>query len=147
MMEKKDLIERIIQYYRTVNRAFTQYDPDAWMGISISIAQVKTLFFIADEKEVNFRKLASAMNVTPSNVTGVVDRLVEQGLLTRTENPSDRRMLMIKLTDKGETLINSLWESRTNQISSVLNRMTPEDLNIVAQGYSLLKRAVEKRDG
>jgi MarR family transcriptional regulator, organic hydroperoxide resistance regulator len=147
MMEKKDLIERIIQYYRTVNRAFTQYDPDAWMGISISIAQVKTLFFIADEKEVNFRKLAFAMNVTPSNVTGVVDRLVEQGLLTRTENPSDRRMLMIKLTDKGETLITGLRESRTNQICSVLNRMTPEDLKIVAQGYSLLKRAVEKRDG
>jgi MarR family transcriptional regulator, organic hydroperoxide resistance regulator len=146
-MEKTNLIEQIIEHYRMVNRVFTQYDPDSWMGISLSIAQVKSLFFIANEEEVNFRKLASAMNVTPSNVTGVVDRLVEKGLVTRTENPADRRMLMIKLTDKGQTLITSLRESRTNQISSVLNRMTSEDLSIVAHGYSLLKRAVEEIDG
>ncbi len=146
-MEKTDLIEKIIEHYRMVNRVFTQYDPDSWMGISLSIAQVKSLFFIANSEEVNFRKLASAMNVTPSNVTGVVDRLVEQGLVTRTENPADRRMLMIKLTDKGQTLITSLRESRTNQISSVLNRMKPEDLSVVAHGYSLLKRAVEEING
>ncbi len=142
-MKKSDLIEDIVQHHRVVNRVFTQYSPDAWMGINLTIAQVKSLFFIADEGSVNFRKLASAMKVTPSNVTGIIDRLVEQGLVTRNENPDDRRMLMLELTEKGQTLITNLREKRSTQISTVLDSMTEDELSAVAKGFGLLRKAVE----
>jgi DNA-binding MarR family transcriptional regulator len=112
------------------------------MELSLTIAQMKSLFFIANEGSVNFRKLATALKVTPSNVTGIIDRLAEQGLVTRTENPEDRRMQMLQLTGAGEKLISNLRERRASQMSSVLNQMTREELTTVAQGFALLDQAI-----
>jgi MarR family transcriptional regulator, organic hydroperoxide resistance regulator len=140
---KGELIKGIIEQERVLNRVIRQYDPGAWMGLSLTIAQIKSLFFISNEGEANFRKLAAALKVTPSNVTGIIDRLVEQELVTRTENPEDRRMLMLKLTEKGETLIANLRERRVSQMSSILQQMTDEELSAIALGFSLLQRAIE----
>jgi MarR family transcriptional regulator, organic hydroperoxide resistance regulator len=141
-MNKEILINDIIKNQRLVNRHLDQYNPDIWMGLSLTIAQVKSLFFIYNEGTVNFRQLAAAMKVTPSNVTGIIDRLVEQGLVTRTENPEDRRMLMLRLTDKGEVLMSNLRERRVNQMSSILSRMTDSQLETVYKGIAMLASVV-----
>lgn len=142
-MEKAELIKEIIEQQRLFNRVIRQYDPDIWMGLSLTIAQMKSMFFITNEGTTNFRKLAAALKVTPSNVTGIIDRLVEQELVSRTENPEDRRMLMLQLTEKGETLIANLRERRVSQMSSILQQMTEAELSTIAQGFTLLRRAVE----
>jgi len=142
-MNKESLINDIIKNQRLVNRYLDQYNPDIWMGLSLTIAQVKSMFFIYNEGTVNFRQLAAAMKVTPSNVTGIIDRLVEQALVTRTENPEDRRMLMLRLTDKGEILMSNLRERRVNQMSSILSRMTDIQLEAVAKGIATLAGIVE----
>jgi MarR family transcriptional regulator, organic hydroperoxide resistance regulator len=142
-MEKEALLKEIIRDQRLVNRYIQRYNPDVWMGLSLTIAQVKSLFYINNEGTINFRKLAAAMKVTPSNVTGIIDRLVEQELVSRTENPEDRRMLMLRLTEKGENLINNLRERRVSQMSSILSRMSKEDLEVIQKGFSILSKAVE----
>jgi len=141
-MEKEALLQEIIKDHRLVNRYLQQYNPDVWMGLSLTIAQVKSLFYIYNEGTINFRQLAAAMKVTPSNVTGIIDRLVEQQLVTRTENPEDRRMLMLRLTDKGESLINNLRERRVSQMSSLLTKMTREELETIQKGFAVLSKAV-----
>jgi len=141
-MEKEELIQEIILHQKKINRFIRDYNPDVWMELSLTIAQMKSLFFIANQGSVNFRKLATALKVTPSNVTGIIDRLAEQGLVTRTENPEDRRMQMLQLTGAGEKLISNLRERRASQMSSVLNQMTREELTTVAQGFALLDQAI-----
>ncbi len=142
-MDKEALVKEIIKDSRLINRFVQQYNPDVWMGLSLTIAQVKSLFYIYNEGTVNFRQLAAAMKVTPSNVTGIIDRLVEQSLVSRTENPEDRRMLMLRLTEKGEVLINNLRERRQSQMSLILSKMTKEDLEMIQKGFSLLSSAIE----
>jgi MarR family transcriptional regulator, organic hydroperoxide resistance regulator len=142
-MEKEALLKEIIDNQRLINRYLQRYNPDVWMGLNLTIAQVKSLFYILSEGTINFRQLSAAMKVTPSNVTGIIDRLVEQDLVTRTENPEDRRMLMLRLTEKGENLINNLREHRLNEMSSIVSKMSKEDLEIVRKGFSVLAKAVE----
>jgi MarR family transcriptional regulator, organic hydroperoxide resistance regulator len=146
-MDKETLLKEIIKNQRLVNRYLTQYNPDVWMGLSLTIAQVKSLFYLHHEGTVNFRQLAAAMKVTPSNVTGIIDRLVEQGLVSRTENPEDRRMLMLRLTEKGETLINNLREKRVSRLSAMLASMSIEDLEAILKGWSIMAVAVESDRG
>jgi DNA-binding MarR family transcriptional regulator len=143
-MEKADQIKSIMESQRIINRFMRQDDPDVWMDLSLTIAQVKSLFFISSHNEVNFRILAKALKVTPSNVTGIIDRLSEQDLVIRTENPQDRRMLMLNLTLKGNQLISNLREKRVNLMSRVLNRLTDNELNTILEGFALLSRAVKQ---
>jgi MarR family transcriptional regulator, organic hydroperoxide resistance regulator len=81
--------------------------------------------------------------VTPSNVTGIIDRLVEQGLVSRMENPEDRRMLILQLTHKGENLIGKLRGRRVAQISSILESVSEDELETIARGYALMHHAIE----
>jgi len=142
-MEKNNLIKSIIEDQRSINRFLRQGIPDVWMDVSLTIAQVKSLFFISNGKEVNFRMLAAALKVTPSNVTGIIERLVEQGLVSRNENPDDRRMLILHLTPKGETLVASLRERRVSQMSIVLSKLAVEDLKTISLAFKILSQAID----
>ncbi len=46
--------------------------------------------------------LADVMNTTKSNVTAMVDRLIADGLVTRTHSAEDRRAVVIALTEEGQ---------------------------------------------
>lgn len=148
MTDERDLVNTIIDLHRRVNRALRQYVPEAWMGLKLTIGQLKSLFYISNEGSTNSRKLAAALRVTPSNVTGIVDRLVEQGLVSRHENPEDRRTLLLQTTEKGESVLADLRERRITHLSEALAALVPEDLATLAQGLAALAAAVEEpREG
>ena len=114
------------------------------MDLSLTIGQLKSLFFIDFEGSTNFKKLATALGVTPPNVTGIVDHLVEQGLVSREENSDDRRMLVLKTTDKGKALLAKLRESSKNQMSGVLARLNLVELSALARSLVALADAAER---
>jgi DNA-binding MarR family transcriptional regulator len=145
--DRAKLTEEIIQLQQQIGHARGQYAPEAWMDLSLTIGQLKSLFFIDFEGSTNFKKLATALGVTPPNVTGIVDRLVGQGLVSREENPEDRRMLLLKTTDKGEALLAKLRESRISRMSGILARLSLEELSALAQGLTALARAAESQQG
>lgn len=140
---KEKLIRRIIELRRQVNRVIRERTLDSWVKLSLTIPQLKSLFYISRHGKVNPSGLASGIRVTPANVTGIVDRLVEQGLLTRTPDPDDRRISWLTVTDKGKILISDLREGRAKEMHEILDKLTEEELLIVARGFELLARAAE----
>jgi DNA-binding MarR family transcriptional regulator len=146
-MDKTRLTEEIIQLLRRLIRAIGQYTPEAWMDLSLTIGQLKSLFFIDFEGSTNFRKLAAALGRTPPDVTRVVDRLVEQGLVTRRENPEDRRMLLLRTTEKGKALLGRLRESTSTHMYHLLTQLSMEELVALAQGLAALDKATRLQQG
>jgi MarR family transcriptional regulator, organic hydroperoxide resistance regulator len=142
-MKRAVLIEEIARLQKRIGQALHQSAPEAWLGLDLTIGQLKSLFFIDHEGTTNFRKLAQALNVTPPNVTVIIDRLVEQGLVSREENPEDRRMLLLKTTEKAKTLLATLRENQTSHISGVLTQMSLEDLSALLRGLGALATAIE----
>jgi DNA-binding MarR family transcriptional regulator len=142
-MDKSELSKEVFELYRRVNRTMREHAPDAWMQLNLTILQVKSLFFITNNGSTNFKTLAKALKVTPSNLTGVIDRLVEQGIVSRTENPQDRRMMLLKATEKGESLVSELRERRLSYLTKALTDLTTEELQAIKRGLSLLARAAE----
>lgn len=67
--------------------------------------QAKVILFLADPSPM--RSLSDTLCCDPSNVTGVVDRLEERGMLTRAESPADRRVKLLQLTPAGRRLRDS----------------------------------------
>ena len=121
-------------------------------GLNLTVPQLKSLFFISNQGVTNPGKLAEGLGVTPPNVTGIVDRLVEQGFLTRQENREDRRALVLQVTEKGESLLSDLRERRASSMRDVLAHLSLEELSYLARGLSALVRAAEayeekSRDG
>ena len=141
--DRLELIRRVVELHQRANRTLGRYAPERWMSLALTIAQLKSLFFISGEKRTNFKRLAEALGVSPSSVTGIVDRLLEQGLVSRQENPDDRRVLLLQTTGKAETLLNDLRESTASQMSAILGHMRPDELSSLAEGLDALIRAGE----
>lgn len=139
-MNKTELIAEVIQLEQKIGHTMGHHPPEAWMDLSLTIGQLKSLFFIRSEGKTNLRKLATALAVTPPNVTGIIDRLVEQGLVSREENPEDRRMFILATTDKGDTLLSKLRENRIIHMSAILEQLSLEELSALAQGLTALTK-------
>jgi DNA-binding MarR family transcriptional regulator len=146
-MDKPGLITEIIELQRKLGRAWRQYELDVWMGLPLTMAQLKSLFFINNQGSTNSGKLAAALGVTPTNVTGIIDRLVKQGLVSRSEDVQDRRILVLQATDRGEALVAKLRERRRGYLSEVLARLSVDELATLAQGLNSLVKASEAREG
>jgi DNA-binding MarR family transcriptional regulator len=140
---REELVVQIIEAQRRMNRVIRERTLDSWVKLNLTIPQLKSLFYISRHGKVNASGLASGIRVTPANVTGIVDRLIEQGLLTRTPDPDDRRISWLRVTDSGKTLINDLREGRAQEMRRTLGKLNEEELSIVAHGFELVAAAAE----
>jgi DNA-binding MarR family transcriptional regulator len=140
-IDRPKLIYEIIKLDRRIHRIIRRHSADAWMDLNLTAPQVKALFFISNEGDTHPSRLAAAMGVTPPNVTGIVDRLVEQGLLIRQDSPDDRRALVLRVTDRGEAIISGLRGRRTDVLRGIFGRLEADDLAQLAAIYARLAAA------
>ena len=109
-------------------------------------AQFEILRVLAESGEASLKlnEISQKLFVTCGNVTGLVDRLEESGLLTRVAHPEDRRITLATLTSAGRELfseISPLHEARVEQVMSALSA------NEQARLAQLLDRLSERAMG
>jgi DNA-binding MarR family transcriptional regulator len=147
IMGKSQLVQEVVELERQVSRIVGRYAPSVWIDSGLTLAQLRSLFIIANEGSTNFRKLAEALKVTPANVTGIVDRLEEQGLVSRTPNPEDRREITLQATDKGKSLVSNLKEAGIKEMTKILSLLSLGELSALVQGLSAFVRAADSHRG
>jgi DNA-binding MarR family transcriptional regulator len=113
------------------------------MHLNLSIGQLKSLFFISNRGATSLSKLAAALRVTPTNTTGIVDRLLKRGLITRTESPDDRRVLLLRTTPLGDELITELRQKRKERMAELFNRLSEEEAKYMAEALKIMVRVIE----
>ncbi|HEX3082458.1 MAG TPA: MarR family winged helix-turn-helix transcriptional regulator [Candidatus Saccharimonadia bacterium] len=70
----------------------------------LTLMQANALCVLDPDHAVPTNALSNNLSCDPSNITGIVERLVAAGYLERGDHPTDRRVKTISLTDKGRTL-------------------------------------------
>jgi DNA-binding MarR family transcriptional regulator len=146
-MDKSQLVQEIVELEQQVGRVIGQHAHSIWIDSGLTLTQLKSLFLISNKGSTNFRKLAKALGVTPSNVTGIVDRLVEQGLVSRTQNPEDRREMTLQATDKGKVLVSNIKETGIKRMTQILSLLSLRELSALVQGLSAFIRAAGSYKG
>ncbi|SIT06698.1 transcriptional regulator, MarR family [Roseivivax lentus] len=79
------------------------------------------------EDGLKMSALSDVLRVSNGNVTGIVDRLVEDGLVTRIRVPGDRRASLVRLTGKGSTEFARQAAAHESWIGEMLGALSPED--------------------
>jgi MarR family 2-MHQ and catechol resistance regulon transcriptional repressor len=76
--------------------------------------------------------------LTPGSISTAVDRLFAKGLVSREENPEDRRIRLVALTDSGKALIRPIYRKHVEDIRQLFADFTPSDIR---QLERLMKKA------
>src|SRR6266481_3565582 len=66
--------------------------------------------------------------LTPGSISTAVDRLFSRGLVTREENPEDRRVRLVALTESGKALIWPIYRKHVEDIRQIFADFTPSEL-------------------
>ncbi len=74
------------------------------------------------------QSLATALNVTARNITGLVDGLAASGHLTREPHPTDRRATLVTPTEFGERTIQELRDSHADLASQLFGSVSRQRL-------------------
>ncbi len=89
-------------------------------------------------------ELAGMLGVGLATMSGMVDRLVVQELVARTEDQHDRRVRRIALTKTGTALIESIFHAGEEKMRGLLSRLSADELDLVLRATLLLVRAAEE---
>jgi DNA-binding MarR family transcriptional regulator len=92
----------------------------------LSPPQVRALAVLDPDRPVPMSELAEALHCDNSNVTGIVDRLEDRGLVERRSATHDRRVKMLAVTERGAEVRERLAE-RLEEAPEPLARLAPED--------------------
>lgn len=100
--------------------------------IGLTPPQYYVLATIGYSGTLPFGEIGAKMMVTVSNLTGIVDRLAAKGFVVRERDKQDRRIVYVKLTDKGSKLYKvaiSTFEKSVAQVFSPLNQSQQKEIS------------------
>jgi DNA-binding MarR family transcriptional regulator len=102
----------------------------------LSFSQMKALHYVHGEDDLSVKALGEKLGLSLAAISRAADELVQRGLMDRTEDPSDRRIKRLRLTDKGRDLVLKMRELRMAGFEQFVATLSPKE-------RTLLVRALE----
>jgi DNA-binding MarR family transcriptional regulator len=93
----------------------------------LTLPQIVVLHILRHEGSQSVGFLGTALRLSPSATSHLVDRLYEQKLVQRTEDPVDRRQKVVAITPKGQKLTDRLADMRAAELATAIgDHLDPE---------------------
>lgn len=91
-------------------------------------------------------ELADKLLVTGGNVTYVMDRLEDQGLVYRYRRPDDRRVILARLTPEGRDLVAEVFPSHTSYVEHLSRHLSADEQNELSGLLKTLGMGIQTKD-
>lgn len=125
-------------FMRRSMRDFIQFIKES----GLTTTQLNTLMRLYYRGDCPISEISDHLGITNAATSQMVQRLVEQGLLDRTEDPTDRRVKQLTLTAEGRALIEQGIEARRRWLEDLTVALPAEEqANIVATLTTLTQAA------
>ena len=116
-------------------RLRTQFD--------VTLPRFDLLAQLDREKEgLRLGELSKRMMVTNGNVTGLVERLMKEGLIRRESVDGDRRVGLVTLTRAGRAAFSRMAAAHELWLAELLADLAPTDIDLLMKGLAAVKRSV-----
>ena len=129
MPEPPAVLDRVLLLAHLVQADLARFEREE----GLSTARVHLLWVLGATGPSTQQALARALEVTPRNVTGLVDGLVASGHVTREAHPSDRRATLVTPTELGRRTIEGLTTSHVDLAQQLFGDVAAARLTVFAE--------------
>lgn len=91
----------------------------------VDLIQLRALVIVSSRGTVSLTELADAARLHLSRASRMCNRMVSAGLLDRAEDPSNRRQLMLTVTDQGQEIVRKVMDQRRAALEPMVTAMPP----------------------
>jgi DNA-binding MarR family transcriptional regulator len=142
----KELVDRYIAVSFSVNKRAESLVKEQ-IGSDLTNDQQYMLRYINKKGTCTSSELAEVFEVKKSAITAIINRLWEKGLIKRTRDENDRRVVYLTLTDKGTELFDKTEERIHKLVESLINKFDEIEIKQFLETYEKLNRVlIEKQE-
>lgn len=142
----EDLIREIVYQIRRIIQAGSLYTKELNKKHQVSASQLNCLLALYEQGPLPPSHIAKHILVKSSTVTGIIDRLEQKGLVKRTRNSPDRRVVTIELTESGNTLAQNAPPPIQQKIMDGLRKLPRGEVEKILKGLSTLTHMLDVHD-
>jgi DNA-binding MarR family transcriptional regulator len=121
-------------------RSFWQYTKEQ----GLSMTQMVALRHIHYNQDCNISQISEELGVTTAASSQLLDRLVQQGLIARRENPHDRRHKQLVLTERGRQILTESTVARQQWLYQLVDRLSVEEMEQIIQALELITERMKE---
>ena len=112
-------------------------------GVSVTERQARVLRCLDGEDPAMVTELAEFVGVTPATMSLSLQRLEREGLVHRSRDPEDRRVVNVRLTELGDLVRESLRPLDPERVAATLGLLSEERRYEALRGLTLLAEACD----
>ncbi|HEY8086676.1 MAG TPA: MarR family transcriptional regulator [Polyangiaceae bacterium] len=144
-----DAVLEAILYLYTESRRLTK---ELARQVELTGPQLTVLKMLEGMGDISLSELSERIRAQNSTVTGIIDRMEREGLVVRTRSTEDRRVVRIKLTEKGSKIARAITVEPMEIFRGALESLSPGETRdllkiltkIARRVQSIVKREVDK---
>ncbi|RLV04276.1 MarR family transcriptional regulator [Streptomyces griseocarneus] len=129
-----------------VSRLLVGMSARALAGIDdrLTLPQLRALVVLEDNGPLKLVSPAGMLDVNPSTAMRMTDRLEAAGLAARKVNPTNRREVTVRLTEKGSSLVGEVLTRRQAEVDTLVSRLAPHERAGLLPGLRAVAAAAEE---
>ena len=135
--------EHVLVVFEEFRKRIDELHIPEFLNIDVTMAQAKILRLLETEGELHMSELVRRLGISLSTLSGHVDRLVQQGLVIRRDDPTDRRQVLVSPTPAAFELLERFHELNTAQLRRLLETLTHDERLDVVRAFHHMSRAIE----
>ncbi len=144
-MDRRTLVDNMQIFLPLMFKKLVKSYPD----FEISKQHLKLLYIIKNEDRKPMSYYSEKMSIPKSNITVMTNKLFEEGLIEREFDPKDRRIILIKLTDKGDEYLCECWDRIKQHMLRKIDVLDNEEvkrLNELIEEMKLIFNKIEESE-
>ncbi|HMR50568.1 MAG TPA: MarR family transcriptional regulator [Arachnia sp.] len=142
--QRDALIEEIMTLNDRIHARAMQLFGPIELPEDLTMQQMRVLGVVGHEPGLTGQELSARLSVSAPTASGLVDRLAAKGLVSRAEDPEDRRVRRIELTPAGRQLLSGIDSVFDQLIQAVVPAIALDDLRAIRNGTAAMLHAVEQ---
>ena len=115
-------------------------------GWSISLSEIYALGILAERAPLSQQELGTALSLEKSSVTRLVQQLEQRGWLLRTRDDRDNRLRLLRLSEEGMQIAETLQQHMSEGHAALFARLTPHEQAALLEGLTALRRVLQSAD-
>jgi DNA-binding MarR family transcriptional regulator len=139
---ERPAVARAVARFEAFQHSLMAAHADEFTTVDLTMAQAKLLYVVMAAGELSLTEIAGRLRVTPSTASGAVDHLVGLGLLTRADDPANRRQIRVSITRQGIETIERISELGARQMTALFSVISDADLGVLERAIGIMSDAV-----
>lgn len=112
--------------------------------IGLTVPQITIMSMLYKNGSMKVSDISEEMYITNGTVSGIIDRLEKQKLVSRTRSERDRRVVYIALTEEGYNIAKGFKNVIDNYFHDLFSNSSEEELETIITGLQILKNIVDR---